>query len=91
MLATRLSVTNESMGFLKKIIQFQLPSIFYLPISGRISWATIYLTYLTEFLARDAHFLESSLSNFDRHSHHQVVPSTKINNVKIFISESHPY
>jgi hypothetical protein len=79
------------MIILKKIIQFQLPSTFYLSISGRISWATIYLTYLTEFLARDAHFLESSISNFDRHLHHKVVPGTKINNVKIFISEIHPY
>jgi hypothetical protein len=44
-----------------------------------------------EFLARDAHLFKSSISNFDSQLRHQVVTGTKINNVKIFISESNPY
>ena len=47
--------------------------------------------YFMELFARVAHLLKSSIWYFDRHLHHQVVPSVKINNAKICISESYPY
>jgi hypothetical protein len=36
-----------------------------------------------KFLARDVNLLKSSIQNFDRQSHHQVVPWVKIDIAKI--------
>jgi hypothetical protein len=47
--------------------------------------------YFMEFLPWDVHLLKSSIKNSDRQLHHQVVPGTKINNEKIFISKNNPY